>query len=175
MTALHAPAAVPAVANRDVKRAHDRADVGQIFLVLRRVSRGLQLSATIRTAGGQRRGMSFIDMRGDGAVGRSAIRRTRFGAWPTAGRAAREWRRLPMHRPTRVIQVVFEAVDLLPQPLAFLTMAVSLAFQFGDQFFTRGRTPARLHALVMPRLEQKYKRKLPRSRRSDGAKRVTTR
>ena len=69
-----------------------------------------------------------------------------------------------MQRTPRFVQLVFEPVDLLPHALAILTMTVPLvfqlapqplvfarlSFQFGDQFFARGRAPARLHALVMP-------------------------
>jgi hypothetical protein len=97
-----------------------------------------------------------------------------------------------VQRPPRVIQFIFEVANLFPQPVAFTAIAVPLAFdflaltaqafvlalspfQFGDQFFARGRAPARLHALVMPRLDWKYKIEQRRSRRSDEQIRVTTR
>ena len=94
-----------------------------------------------------------------------------------------------MDRASGVIQLAFEPVDFLPQVLAFLSMAIALvlqvapqalvfaflSFEFGDQFFARGRAPARLHAQVMPWTDRKYKRKLRRSRRSDREMRVTTR
>jgi hypothetical protein len=110
-------------------------------------------------------------------------------AWSATRRAARQRRRLSVQRSPCIIQFVFEPVDLLPQPVAFLTAAITLAvqlaaqalvfpllaFEFGDEFVARGRAPARVHAPVMPRLEQMYKRKLRRARRSDGEKRVTAR
>jgi hypothetical protein len=69
-----------------------------------------------------------------------------------------------MQRSPRIIQLVFESVDLLAQAVAFLLMTVSLAFQvapqpfvlallafqFGNLLVARGRAAARLHAVVMP-------------------------
>ena len=67
------------------------------------------------------------------------------------------------------------AISLAFQLAAKTLVFTLLAFQFGDQFFARGCAPARLHALVMPRPDRKYKRKVRRSRRSDGEMRLTTR
>jgi hypothetical protein len=94
-----------------------------------------------------------------------------------------------MQRTPSIVQLVFEPVDLLPQALAFQTVAVSLAFQvasqalvfallafqFRDQFFVRRCAPARLHAFVMPRVDRKYKVNLPRSRPSEQEPALTTR
>jgi hypothetical protein len=90
-----------------------------------------------------------------------------------------------MQRSTRIIQLVFEPLDLLPQAVPFLTIPIALApqlllfallpFELGDQLLARCGAPARLHALVMPRLAGTYKPKLRRSRRSDGVLAATTR
>ena len=53
--------------------------------------------------------------------------------------------------------------------------AAPSAFEFGDQLLARGRAPARLHALVMPRFNREYKSMLRRLRRSKGHSRATIR
>jgi hypothetical protein len=94
-----------------------------------------------------------------------------------------------VQRPPRIVQLVFEPIDFLPQTIAFLLMTLLLAFklasepfvlpllafQFGDQLVARGRAPARLHTLVMPRRDRKYKGKPRCSCRSDEETRLTTR
>jgi hypothetical protein len=50
--------------------------------------------------------MSFLAIRGARVATRLA--------GPATGLAAREWRRLSVQRPPRVIQVVLELVDLFP-------------------------------------------------------------
>ena len=170
---------------------HDRPDVGQILLILRRVPRRSQSATTIRTPRRQRRRVALINVWRDGSMRLPTIRVARLPSrppWSTTRRAARELRRLPVQRPPRILQFVFESVDLLPQALTVLTMAVALAFQlasqplvfvflafeFRDQVLAPGRAPARLHAPVMPRADQKYKRKLWRSCNSGGDSRRTT-
>jgi len=160
---LHAATALGAVADGDVECTHDGADVRHIFLVLRRVARGSQSSAAIRTTWWQRRRMSFMDRRWDRPMrllsvgGASPAARP---AWPPPWRAAGERRGLSVQRTTRIIQLVFETIDLLAEAVTFLAISITLApqtllfsllpFEFGNQLVTRGRAPERLHALVMP-------------------------
>jgi hypothetical protein len=97
-----------------------------------------------------------------------------------------------MQRPPRVVELVFDSVDLFPQLVPLLSIAIPglvgslvlpaqplnlaplpfdfalLPFELLDQLFARGCAPRRSHACLMPRLGQRYKGKLRRSRRSDG-------
>jgi len=192
---LHAPTTGGAVADGDVKRTHDGAHLGQVLLVLHRVPRGAQASTALRTLRWQRGRMAFVNLRRDRPMGLPAVAGASLSARPagppTRG-AARERRGLSVQRAPRIIELVFEPVDLLAQPVAFAPIAVPVAFrlfafasqtlvltlspfQFGDQILARGRAPARVHGFVMPRVDRKYKRKLRRSRRSDGDLRATTR
>jgi hypothetical protein len=80
--------------------------------------------------------------------------------------------------PAEGLHLAFE-VSLFPLrvvPLATQPFNLSaLSFELPDQVLARHGPPARLHALVMPEPDPKYKRNLARSRRSDGELRVTTR
>jgi hypothetical protein len=132
MASLHAPPAVRTPADRDIERAHEGSNVGQIFLVLRGVPRGSQAPAALRTAGWQRCRMAFVDLRRDSAMGAPAVRGTRLAAGPprpTTWRAPRERCRLPMQRPPRIIQFVLEPLDCLAQTVPFLTIPIALAPQ----------------------------------------------
>jgi hypothetical protein len=104
-----------------------------------------------------------------------------------------------MQRPPRIVELVFESVDLLPQvvpllpipipilvsPLVLTAQPLNLAplpfdfallpLEFVDQLFARCRAPRGSHACLMPRLGREYKRKLRRSRRSDGGSERITR
>jgi hypothetical protein len=106
---------------------------------------------------------------------------------------------LTMQRAPGVVEIVFEPVDSLPklvsllpipiavlvrtllltaQPLNLTALPIDLAllpFEFVDQLFARRRAPPRSHAPLMPRLDCEYKRKLRRSRRSDGGSERITR
>jgi hypothetical protein len=146
--------------------------------------------------------MGLIDVRRGDAMRSTTVGRARFP--PRAERttprdAARKGRGLAMQRAPRLVEVVFEAVDFLPelvpllpvavpipvrplmltaQPLNFAPLPVDLsllAFELVDQLFTRRRAPGGSHASLMPRLDHEYKRKLRRSRRSDGGPERITR
>jgi hypothetical protein len=93
----------------------------------------------------------------------------------------------------RIIELVFEPVDfplqlvpLLAIPVAILIGSLVLAaqpldlallsFQLGDQLVARRRAPfGPEHVSLMPRFGREYKRKLRRSRRSDGGSERITR
>jgi hypothetical protein len=190
--ALYTSSAIRTPADGDGERAHNGPDVWQILLVLRRVARRRQSTTTIGTTRRQRRRIVLLYVGRDGSMRLPTIRSTRLPPWPVwsaTRRAARERRRLSVQRAPRIIQFVFEPVNLLPKAPAFLAAAITLAFQlalqalvfallafeFGYQCLARCRAPARLHALVMPRPDRKYKRKERRSRRSDPEPRVMTR
>lgn len=202
MTPLHAPPALPAVADGHVEDPHDRAHDWEIFLILRRLTVQMQAPTTIRTGGRQRRLVGLVDVCGNGSVSLRAVGGTRVAARPTrpaSWRAARKGRRLPMQRTLRGVQFLFEPVNLSSQPIAFLPEPIPLApqlvdivgdlvpltpqplvvalllFNLGDEVVTRISAPARVHAVVMPRFDREYKWKLQRSRRSDVGSEVTTR
>jgi hypothetical protein len=79
---LDAAATVGTVANRDIERPHDRPDLGQIFLILRRVPRRGQMATAVRAARRERCRMPFIDVRRDGTMRFSAVRGAQFAARP---------------------------------------------------------------------------------------------
>lgn len=202
MTPLHAPPALPTVADGHVEDPHDRAHDREIFLRLRRVTVQAKGPATVWTGGRQRCVVRLIDVGGNGSVGLPAVGGPRLAARstrPTSQRATRKGRCLPMDRPPRGVQFLFEPVNLSSQPIAFLPEPIPLApqlvdiagnlvplmpqplvvallpFDLGDKVVTSIRAPARVHALVMPRFDREYKWKLRRSRRSDVGSEVTTR
>ena len=179
MSALHATPARAATANLDGERAHDRTHDGKIFLILLGDAEAAQRSLTLRAGRRQVGVIAFVNMRGDGAMGFAPIRSARPPAgtsWRSRRGAARERGRLAIHLAPRVIELIFEVLDLLAQRVAFVAVAIPvsvrslvlasqtldfalLPLELGDQLFTRRRPPLRLHASVMPRLSTKYKQK----------------
>jgi hypothetical protein len=117
-------------------------------------------------------------MGGNCAMGFAAVRAA--GAATRASRcshgsATRKRGGLSIHLAAGVVELVFEAVDLLPQRVALLPVAIAvpirpfvlappaldfalLPFELGDQLVTRRGAPARLHASVMPRSPMQYKK-----------------
>lgn len=104
--------------------------------------------------------------------------------------AARERRRLAGHLPARVVELIFEVLDLLAERIAFVAVTIPvpirslvlapqpldlalLPLELGDQFFTRCRVPLRLHASVMPRLSTKYKKRVKAARHRPPLQSVT--
>ena len=120
-------------------------------------------------------------------------------AGSSAGAARRPLRQPPRKRgrlavqgPACRVQLAFEPFDLLAQPVAFTTIQIPfmlrpfalpaqafilalLPFELGDQILAGCSAPARSHALVMPRFNEEYKRKLRRSRCSDARSQATSR
>jgi hypothetical protein len=135
--------------------------------------------------------MGFAPVRGTGLTARLA-------GWPPR-QPAREGRRLPMQGTSGLIEVVFEAVDPLLQPVALLPVPIPilvrslvfpaqaldfpalpfdfalLPFELIDQLVARHRAPPRSHTRVMPRLDRWYKWESRRSRRSGTRSVVMTR
>ena len=79
-----------------------------------------------------------------------------------------------MELPTRLVEIVLKAVDLLAQLIAIPSVPIPIAIgpfvlapqslnlallplKFGNQFIARGRPPSREHAPVMARLSHRYK------------------
>ena len=195
MSSLDAAPARITEADGDVKGADDRAHDRQVFLVLRRVTLEREPTAAIRAARGQRGVVGLIDVGRRHAMRLASIGRAGFSAG-AARRPLRQSARkrcgLAVQGPAGRVQLVFEPFDLLAQLVAFTTVPITLLlrpfalaaqpfilallpFELGDQVLARCGAPARSHALVMPRFDGKYKRKLRRSRRSDAESEVTTR
>jgi hypothetical protein len=162
VTPLDAPSAVGTPTDGDIERAHDGPNVRQIFLVLCRMPRRRQAAAAIGAASRQRRRVTFIDLPRDRSMRFPTIGDTCFAtrpAWSATGCATRERRGLPVECAARLIQVVFEPLDLFAQTVAFLAIPIPLAsqllvlallpFEFFDELFARC-APARHHAPVMP-------------------------
>jgi len=134
MPALH-PAATPAAAaHRDLKAAHHRAPY-DLFLVLGFVALQLHVPSAARTMLGCGTRKLFIDARGDGAAGASAVGATGFPAWGLGVRfqcSARMRRGLSLARPQRRFQFPTQQLDLLIQALAFLLPLLVLLLQRCD-------------------------------------------
>lgn len=179
MAPLHATATRAAATNLDGEGAHDRPNDREILLVLLRGANTAQAARTMRTRRGQRRVMAFVDLGGNRAMGFAPIRAARPSAGasrsPRRG-AARERRRLAIHLAARVVELIFEVLDLFAERVAFVAVAIAvsirplmlasqpldfalLPLELGNQLLTRRRVPLRLHASVMPCLSTKYKQK----------------
>jgi hypothetical protein len=196
MSALDAVSASPALSYGNVKRPHAGPHHRQIFLILHRVPRQGH-GATARRTGRRQRGVvRLIDVGGRGAMAPTPVCHAGFpsGAarWTRRG-ATRKGRGLAMQRTPRIIELVFEPVDLPLQLVPLLAIPVAvligplmlasqsldlalLSFQLGDQLVARRRAPFRAeHVSLMPRFGREYTRKLRRSRRSDGGSERITR
>ena len=121
--------------------------------------------------------MALMDVRRDRPMGLAAVCRARFAAgmaWATAGRPTRKRSRLSVQCSLGGIELVFQPLDLLAHAVTFATITVPVSFrlvpfttrplilplaslQLGDQLLARGGAPVRLHALVMPEPDWKYK------------------
>lgn len=127
MPALHAATTGAAATNLDRKRAHDRLDDRQVFLVLLRAAGAAEPSTTMRARLRQACAIPFVNMRGERTVGFAAVRTTRSPAGSsrmTCRSAARERRRLAVHLATRVVELIFEPVDLLAKCVPLLPIAI---------------------------------------------------
>jgi hypothetical protein len=184
MPALHAPVTAGAVAYGDAKLAHDGPHDRQIFVMLRGLAGQHECAATRRTRPRQRRLVAFVDVCRRWPMRLPSIRATRLAAGSFRLRARgpmRKGRGLAMPRAARLVQIVFEPVDLPAQlitippvpipiavgPLVLAPQAVDLPplsrdlallpLKFGDQLLAGGRLPSRAHAPVMARLAKRYK------------------
>lgn len=91
----------------------------------------------------------------------------------------------PIALSTQLVPLTAETIaltlDVGPLPIPFGPLSAQpfnlalLPLQLGDQVVARRGAPARSHALVMPRLVRKYKRKVTCSRRSAIITEVRTR
>jgi len=130
MAPLHATPAGAAAANLDRERAHDRTHDGQIFLILPGGANPAQRSVTVRTRRGQAGVVVFVDVRGDGAMRVAAIRPARPSAGAPRRRsrhATREGGRLAIHLAPRVVELIFEVVDLPAEPVPVVAVAIPVA------------------------------------------------
>jgi hypothetical protein len=165
MAALH-PTPTPAAAtNLDGKRADDRADDGEIFLVLPRGAGVAQAPETVRARVRQRCAMAFGDLTRNRAVGFASICPTGATTGPARRarrRPARERSGLSVHLPPRVVELVLESVDLLAEGVPLLAVPIPIAIralvlapqpldlalfslELRDQLVTRRGAPSRIH------------------------------
>ena len=180
--ALHPPLTTRAVADLDVEAAHDRAHHRQLFLILRRHAGHFDRAAAVRTRHRNRRRVGLVDPRRARAAAVAAILRTGppSGTPPATLRPVLGKRRgLPATRPACLVQLPFQALDLLLQALILPLQAVVLAlqplcvalaprqlslepFEVAVQFRNpmRGRFPVGgRHATVMAQFPKLYKSK----------------
>ena len=132
MAALHPPLTLRAVADLDVEAPHDRAHHGQLFLILRRHAGHFDRAAAVRTRRRDRRRVGLVDPRRAPAAAVAAIRRTGppSGVPPATLRPVLGKRRgLPATRPACLVQLSFQALDLLLQAVNLPLQAVVLALQ----------------------------------------------
>ena len=172
VVALHPPLTLRAVADLDVEAPHDRAHLGQFFLILRRHAGHFDRAAAVRTRHRNRRRVGLVDPRRARAAAVAAILRTGppSGTPPATLRPVLGKRRgLPATRPACLVQLPLQALDLLLQAviLPLQPLRVALAprqlplepFDFGVQVLhpILIRTPVRgRHANVMPRIPNLY-------------------
>jgi hypothetical protein len=177
MPALYASVTAGALANGDAKLPDERPHDRQIFLMLRGVVSQPDRAATRRTRTRQRRLVPLVDVSRRWPMGFPSIGATRLPARSfrlRPQRPARERRRLPMQRAAGLVEVLFEPIDFLPERVALASIPIAipirplvlatqtlnftlLPLEFGDQFFTGGGVPSRVHAPVMARLSKRYK------------------
>lgn len=170
MPALRAAATRDAATHRHVEASDDRPDHGEIFLILRRDARALDRAATARTRGRKRRGIGFIDPRGNRSSSPAPIPAARAPTRPPppALRAIfGERGRLTEAGAPRRLKVLLEALVLTFQLIAFASYACHLVTQARDVLllaldqivaFVAGRTCAFVgHATFMADSLKKYK------------------
>ena len=124
VAALHPSPALRAVADLDVEPAHDRAHLGQFFLILRRHAGHLDRAAAVRARRGDRRYVGFVDPRRAGTAAVPPVLRTGPPAGPlavTLRPVLGEGRRLPATGAPRRLQLLFQVVVL-----AFQTVDLAL-------------------------------------------------
>src|SRR5882672_7787815 len=176
MAALHAASTRLASAHVDVKPPDDRAHHRQLFLVLRGDGCLLHHASTVWALPRYWRVVGFIDLRRHRAMRFPPIRPTGFtaGALGIGRQRLREGRGLSEPRAARVVQLPFQMIDLLAQPIIFPLHAIVLALRVIA--FALGalctlppalnlrrrpsvgrRIPGIRHALVMPESPPKYK------------------
>jgi hypothetical protein len=169
MPALDAAPTPLTLPDVDAKRAHGRPYRREIFVVLHRQPRFNHPTGTAGTHGRHRRLVGFIEVSGDGAVGRPPIRR----AWLATGTARvrrapilRERRSLPIPGAPRGLEFFVQSLVLAAQPfvlppqrLAIPLGAIRTFAQRIDLVARRGRVagPFIWHVDVMPDPPKKYK------------------
>jgi len=131
MTPLHPPTASGAPANVQVKLADDHPRDGELFLILRRDRRFHDWLRARRTLCGEWHVVPFIDTRRQPPMAFPAVRAPCLPAWPLGMllQRFREGRRLSEPGAPRVVQLAFEMLDLLAEPLIFAAQPLALAFR----------------------------------------------
>ena len=152
MPPLHAPTAVQALPDVDVKAPDERRLDRQVFLVLTRHADAAHGSLTVWACRGQRRRVGVVDVRRQRPMTASSIRHAACAARSTGvrdARAAREGGRLPIDGATRRLKLVL-------QLLVLAALLVDDLLRVGR----RRRLVAVRHTVVMPNPRSKYKREM---------------
>ncbi len=170
---LHAPMAVPALANRHAEFMHHGTLHRQIFLVLGHHAASGDRPAAVRAGGRQGRFMHHVNPRWRAAVRLTARGRARFAARSLGvffGQPARTRRRLAVGAAARHLELLFQPLVLAPQPAAFdlrpqevLPQPLDLPRQIldGPRRVPRRRILWRTrHATVMRDSRAQYKREM---------------
>ena len=173
MPPLHAPTAVQALPDVDVKASDERRLDRQFFLVLPRHADAAHASLTVWACRGQRRRVDVVDVRRQRPMTASSIRHAAFAARSTGvrdARIAREGGRLPIDGAARRLELVLQFLVLAAEPLAFrlrptqvLAQPLDLAALLVDDLLRVGRRRrlvAVRHTVVMPNPRSKYKREM---------------
>jgi hypothetical protein len=130
-TALHLTVALRAAADVDAEPSHDRADGGEIVLVLVGHARFVHGPATVGAPRGERRVVGLVEARRHGPLTVASVRGPRLAARALRvrrGRALRERGRLARAGAPRGVQIVFRPLVLATQPIALALQIGALAF-----------------------------------------------
>ena len=144
MTALDPPVARRAAADVDAEPSHDRADGGEIFLVLIGHARLVHGPATVGAPRWKRRLVGLVDARRHGPLTVASMRGPRLAARALRvrrGRALRERGRLARAGAPRGVQIVFQPLVLAAQPITLAQQIGTLAFD-ASQFLAQANVVA---------------------------------
>jgi hypothetical protein len=169
---LHAPSALRAPPDRDVKCADGRPLDRQLFLILHGHAHAAHGALAVRTPRGARRVIRLVDLRRLSAMRARPIGRPGLPAWALRRgdpRATREGRRLAIDCAPRRFERVFQFLVFAAQPLPLGLRPSQVLFPLRDPTrlvvddllgITRWRSIVALrHAPLMPNSHPKYKRK----------------
>jgi hypothetical protein len=168
MATLHTSTASIASADVQIKLPDDDARDGQLFLVLRGDACFDDRTGTGRTLHREWHVVALVDLRGNPPTGFRAVRTTRLPSRTFRMGLQRlgEGGGLSAPRPARVIELPFEMINLLTEPLIFSPQSIALALRHLRTLapFTVVRSALRVvgprafwHTAVMPEFTAEYK------------------
>jgi hypothetical protein len=175
MATLHAPTAALAPPDVQIKLPDDDAHDGQLFLVLRGDGRFDDRTSAGRALRRERHVVSLVDPRRNPPTGFRAVAAPRLPAWSRrlVLQRFRERRGLPEPGSPRLVELSFQVIDLVAEPVLLALKLVPLPSQrLALAFRVFGALPPvdlcrsairiawlrRLrHAAVMPEFAEQYK------------------